>query len=392
MNEFLFATCQIGAEAAVKAELARRWPDVKPTYSRPGFLTFKLPGRLPPGFDAASTFARCYGHSLGWVRGLDPHYCGEAAPRETVAGRGSRKASGTTAPSTLDAATVAALVHQVWKLAGERSYDRLHVFERDRFPAGEHDYDPGLTPEARIVDMLLRLRAPATLRRGRMARPGENVLDVILVGPQEWWVGWHQATTVPSRWPGGMLELALPAEAVSRAWLKTEEALRWLRLPLAPGQRCVELGAAPGGSCQALLSRGLDVVGIDPAAMHPAVAGHPRFVHVRKRAHQVRRREFRGMDWLFADINLPPAYTLDTVEAIVTYPGVTPRGLVLTLKLPEWSLAAQVPEWMARVASWGFAYVRARQLQFNRQEICLAALRRRPRRTPQAGKGGRPQS
>ncbi len=388
MTEFLFATCQIGAERALKDEVARRWPDARAAYSRPGFLTFKVPESLPPGFDLASTFARSYGFSLGCVRDSSRSPITNHAsdvPESAASEQGGQAA----ANGSLD--TSVKMAQRVWELAGNRAYVRLHVFERDCRPAGEHDYDPGPTPAARELDALLRQHGPASLHRGLIARPGECVLDVILVGPSEWWVGWHQAATVPSRWPGGMLNLALPPEAVSRAWLKTEEALRWLRLRLEPGQRCVELGAAPGGSCQALLARGVHVMGIDPAEMHPAVLAHPRFVHVRKRAHQVRRREFRGVDWLFADINLPPTYTLDTVEAIVTYPGVAPRGLVLTLKLPDWNLAAEVPEWIARVQSWGFAYVRTRQLQFNRQEICLAALRRRPRPPRPGRQDGRKQ-
>ena len=47
--EFLFITCQTGgAGAAVKEELARRWPDFRFAFSRPGFLTFKLPEGAPP--------------------------------------------------------------------------------------------------------------------------------------------------------------------------------------------------------------------------------------------------------------------------------------------------------------------------------------------------------
>jgi hypothetical protein len=34
---------------------------------------------------------------------------------------------------------------------------------------------------------------------------------------------------------------------------------------------------------------------------------------------------------------------------------------------------------VARIRSWDFPYVRARQLQFNRQEICVVGLRRKPR-------------
>ena len=113
---------------------------------------------------------------------------------------------------------------------------------------------------------------------------------------------------------GGIIPLELPPHAVSRAWLKMEEALRWSQLPMEPGSRCVEIGSSPGGASQALLDRGLIVIGVDPAEMDPAVAAHPNFTHLRKRASEVRRKEFRKVRWLTADMNVAPNYTLDAVE------------------------------------------------------------------------------
>jgi 23S rRNA (cytidine2498-2'-O)-methyltransferase len=81
-----------------------------------------------------------------------------------------------------------------------------------------------------------------------------------------------------------------------------------------------------------------------------------------------------------ADLNVAPNYTLDAVESIVTHRATHFRGLLLTLKLIEWELAEHIPEYLERVRSWGFEYVRARQLSYNRQEICVAALRRRAMR------------
>ena len=145
--------------------------------------------------------------------------------------------------------------------------------------------------------------------------------------------------------------------------------------PLEAGDQFIEIGSSPGGASEALLKRGLSVVGIDPAEMDPAILAHPRFTHIRKRGHEVRRREFAKARWLAADLNVAPSYTLDTVEAIVTHRGVNIRGLILTLKLPEWNLAEQIPEYLDRVRSWGYDNVRARQLQYDRQEICVAALK-----------------
>jgi 23S rRNA (cytidine2498-2'-O)-methyltransferase len=124
------------------------------------------------------------------------------------------------------------------------------------------------------------------------------------------------------------------------------------------------------------------VTGVDPAAMAPEVLAHPRFTHLRRRSVQVRRREFRKIRWLTADMNVAPEYTLDAVEAIVTHAEVNIRGLLLTLKLPQWKLAQNVPEYLERIRGWGYNIVRARQLQYDRREICVAALQHPFRRKP----------
>ena len=159
-----------------------------------------------------------------------------------------------------------------------------------------------------------------------------------------------------------------------------EEALHWSRLPIPRDARVAEIGSAPGGASQALLARGFYVTGIDPAEMDPAVLEHPRFTHLRRRSTQVRRREFRKIRWLTVDMNVAPSYTLDAVEEIVTHPEINIRGMLLTLKLPDWNLAAEVPEYLARIKSWGYNLIRARQLQHNRREICVAALQKPFRR------------
>ena len=87
----------------------------------------------------------------------------------------------------------------------------------------------------------------------------------------------------------------------------------------------------------------------------------------------MRRREFRNVAWLAADMNVAPEITLDVVEGIVTYPAVNIRGLLLTLKLADWSMAEHIDEYVHRVRGWGYGMVRARQLAHNRQEICISA-------------------
>jgi 23S rRNA (cytidine2498-2'-O)-methyltransferase len=217
--------------------------------------------------------------------------------------------------------------------------------------------------------------APAT------AQPGEMVLDCVLVDPGQWWIGCHRARPGPSCREGGYYDIAAPADMVSRAYLKMAEALEWSQLPIKAGQQAVELGCAPGGSCQVLLARGLQVTGVDPAAMHATVLANPNFTHLRKRAADVRRREFRKTRLLAADMNVPPESTLEAVEEIVTHADVHVDALLLTLKLHDWQMAEAVPDYLERIRSWGYPQVLARQLQHGRQEICVAASRPARRRT-----------
>jgi 23S rRNA (cytidine2498-2'-O)-methyltransferase len=134
-----------------------------------------------------------------------------------------------------------------------------------------------------------------------------------------------------------------------------------------------------------MLERGLLVVGIDPAEVDPLVAEHPNFLHVRRRSTEVPKKDFSRARWLAVDMNVPPSYTLDAVEDVVRNKTDTIRGMVLTLKLAEWSLAEDIREFVDRVRSWGYRDVRTRQLAFNRQEICLIALRSRAQRRIKRG-------
>ncbi|MDA7978044.1 MAG: hypothetical protein MPJ50_04635 [Pirellulales bacterium] len=362
---FVFATCQAGAESVLKAEFARRWPELRFAYSRPGFVTFKSEAVLPWDHDVPcreSVFARTCGHSLGKIQA-------ETAPDRAV---------------------------QLWNFLAESAsnFDGLHVWARDTRPPSNRRYDPRVPPEA--IDAARAIRAtapnhlpPASEEPGE-PRPGNEsgqsslrtwvpagttVLDVILVEPDVWWIGRHTSTTPPSCWPGGSCRITAREPTISRAFYKLEEALQWSQLPFRKSDRVADLGCAPGGASQALLARGMRVFGVDPADPDPSLRKNPSFWHEKKRGMDVRRKHFVGIPWLVADMNVAPKYTLDCVEEIVKHEGVNIRGMVLTLKFPEWKLASEIPDYVFRVHTWGYKHVQARQLLANGQEITLAAHR-----------------
>ncbi|HTM54254.1 MAG TPA: SAM-dependent methyltransferase [Pirellulales bacterium] len=349
---FLFATCQVGAEGALKQEVARLWPSFRFAYSRPGFLTFRLPAEetFAPDFHPQLVFARAAGFSLGKI----------SAP------------------------TLKVRADELCRAIAAHKFDALHVWQRDTQPASARTFDPRPTPSASEAEaeILKRWCEHFGSQPARVAEPNGRVLDCTLVEGDTWWIGEHRARSDESRFPGGVRDLRLPDSMVSRAYLKMEEALAWSELPIQAGQRAVELGCAPGGASQSLLSHGLIVLGVDPAEVDPRVLGNPNFVHLRMRGSEVRRRRLRGVRWLTADMNVAPQTTLDTVEALVTHPTVNVQGLLVTLKLLEWEMAAHLDEYLSRIRGWGYAHVRAKQLAFNRQEICVAALRRKRERSP----------
>jgi 23S rRNA (cytidine2498-2'-O)-methyltransferase len=359
--QFVFMTCRAGAEGAVKEEVARLEPGWRLSFSRPGFLTFKHAGERPLDDRQLAernwTFAHACGISLGRLKGE----------------------------------SLAVLAAQAWRhedvaaLAAHGDFKDIHVWQRD-LSAIDDDCEPSMiTPLCQEIEAALRAAAPDSCDKLRSIPSGRKhpatrngrVLDVIVIEPGEWMIGHHRAVRRHERWPGGAIPVPMPEHAVSRAYAKLEEAIGWSDLPLAAGDESVEIGCAPGGASQALLDRGLFVTGVDPADVDPSVLATPRFRHLKKRGKDVRRKEFEGVRWLVADMNIAPEATLDEVESIVTHPDVAIRGMILTLKFSDWSVASRLPEFATRVRGWGYRDVRTRQLATGGQEVCLVALRRK---------------
>jgi 23S rRNA (cytidine2498-2'-O)-methyltransferase len=358
-TQFVFMTCRAGAEGAVKEEVARLEPAWRFSFSRPGFLTFKHTGDQPLDERRLAerhwTFAHAHGISLGRLAGENLELLATSVWRHEA---------------------VAALLEK-------GGFSDIHVWQLAP-PVDDPITAPLTTPLCEAIEAALRTTAPTTWKRrpssSRGRRPTRRnglVLDVIVLSPGEWWVGYHRAVRRQERWPGGAIPISLPAHAVSRAYAKMGEALEWSDLPLAVDDECVEIGCAPGGASQALLDRGLFVTGIDPAEVDPAVLAHPRFRHLKKRGKDVRRKEFEGVRWLVADMNIAPEGALDEIEAIVRHPGLAIRGMVLTLKFDDWKRAANLTGFIARVHGWGYRDVRVRQLTTGGQEVCLVALKRK---------------
>ena len=83
-SAFLFLTCQRGAEAAIKQEIGREWRLMRFAFSRPGFLTFKL----PPGHHLSADFEPPLGicSSVRIFARSDPFRRSRGSGEESLAG------------------------------------------------------------------------------------------------------------------------------------------------------------------------------------------------------------------------------------------------------------------------------------------------------------------
>lgn len=348
---FAMMTCAVGAEVPLKSEVAASgW---RLAFSRPGFVTAKNDqpnSSLPTG-----TFVRTASHSIGHVKGQD------------------------------GVQLAAQLKNLLAEKHPDRVFDQLHLWPRDRLPIGKFGFEPEIDEVSKLVaDQVLETLSGNALQcqsANQVADPGTAVLDIVLVDPNDWFIGWHvagrsasQEETMhwPSRWPGGIQPVDPHYEPISRAYFKAAEAMAWSGFPFQRDDLAVEVGSAPGGACGRLLEEGLRVIGIDPAEMDPRIAGHPKFTHHRARAGDLPRRTFRDVKWLLADSNVKPEKTLTTIHHIVTHRDCSIDGMLLTLKLGNYNTAEHLPKWLQTIQQWKPKQVRVRQLARNRCEVCCA--------------------
>ncbi len=354
-TNFIFLTCKRESTPLLKDEMKLRFPEARFSYSRPSFLTYKLPGD-PESENAEALFARA--GELVFASSVSLSIGKIAAPLPEEMPARFAEFMKTVFPEKFrplaDAFPAPSRVH--------------HWTPSDPAPSAE-----SAAAAARLAESLPEhAAAPFPFLP---PRAGELCLDCAAVAPTEWHVGIHPVAGYHSRFAGGYAPLVIPTDGTSRAWMKFEEGLRWSAFPIGRGSRCADIGASPGGGSQALLARGAEVLGVDPAEMAPIVLRNPDFTHLRGKIGQLKRKLFRKARWLIGDMNVAPNYTLDVFEELTAAPDVEIRGLLFTMKLFQTELAKNIPEYAARVRSWGFNEIKVRQLTFNRQEVMLAAMK-----------------
>lgn len=344
-SPFLFTLCQVGAEPTLKSEITRYAPHFHFAFSRPGFLTFKsTQGDLQTHCEIDSIFARMRGVSLGKV--------------------------------TLDGSSFFEIATEAVQTFG-KSKLRLHVFERDRYAPGDSPkgFKPGEWAEKAKTQISSQISNQNIFYEDERAAVGDLVINIMLIEENEAWLGYHVHSDKYCPYPGGKWPITMPQDSPSRAYLKLEEVLAWSNLPLKVGDIAVECGSAPGGASLALLNRGLEVVGIDPAEMDPLFQTQSKFRHIQREVGGVLREDLPNrVDWLLSDMNISPQVSLASVDRLGTRMMDSLLGMILTLKLNQWKVAQEIPPWIAHVKAMGLKRIRVAQLSTHGQEVALVGL------------------
>jgi 23S rRNA (cytidine2498-2'-O)-methyltransferase len=123
------------------------------------------------------------------------------------------------------------------------------------------------------------------------------------------------AAACSSPFPNGEVELVEDKVGPpSRAYLKLWEALVRLRRWPKPGERCLDLGACPGGWTWVLARLGAQVIAVDKAPLDSRVAAMPGVEWRGASAFGLEPESVGPVDWLFSDVICYPARLLRLVE------------------------------------------------------------------------------
>lgn len=216
-------------------------------------------------------------------------------------------------------------------------------------------------------DLEKRFRPPHRLK------PGGLVIQILLTN-EGLWFSHEKVETMLNPRPGGFTRQRFDALAPSRSYMKMEEALDRMPDQPLPGERVIDLGAAPGGWTYAFLKRGCHITAVDhgPMKLPPHQESWGTVKHVRENG--ITYEPGVDVDWLVADMLIAPGVALGLIRRWLSTGRA--RRIVCNIKLPQeqpYQSVKPVEQLLSNQTKYAWSI---KQLYHDRREVTVMAWRR----------------
>jgi len=216
-------------------------------------------------------------------------------------------------------------------------------------------------------DLEKRLRPPHRLKVGGL------VVQALMLR-EGLWISRELVETMVQLRPGGESRMKWDDAAPSRSYLKMEEALEQIPVDPVPGEKVIDLGAAPGGWTYSFIKRGCDVIAVDhgPMKLPEAQPGWGSVDHRRENGITFEApRNWPHVDWLVGDMLIAPGVALGLLRRWLE-PGKA-RRIVLNIKLPQEHPYAAIQPVEKLLHEQNVFTFKIRQLYHDRREVTVMA-------------------
>ena len=171
-----------------------------------------------------------------------------------------------------------------------------------------------------------------------------------------------------------MMHCARENGEISRAEYKLREAIEVFSIDMNQYKEALDLGAAPGGWSNVLLSYGCNVTAIDPAKMDQRILANPKLKHYKETTQQYLARGLeKRYDIIVNDMKMDVVQSCAIINEFAHL--LSENGLiVITFKLPNKYNYLNVKRGFEELKSY-YHIKAARQLFHNRSEITVVLER-----------------
>lgn len=239
-----------------------------------------------------------------------------------------------------------------------------------------NDLDPRVDGVANTLLRLARKLGPTLDDLNRPPHRAERMDDALVLQlcltPEGLWHSTAPMYALSSRHPNGAVRMKDDPQAPSRSYLKVEEAFFRMNEWPQPGQRVVDLGAAPGGWTLAFAKRGCRVTAVDNGALKlpPPGVGWGAVEHLKADGMTFAWPAGEPpVDWLVADMLVPPVRVINLLRHWLQARAM--KRLVVNMKLPEGAPLPAVRALQAVLNSATDFQGQVRHLYHDREEVTV---------------------